>query len=71
LAAWFAPEAIPRGIFAADKALLLEALNPNVHVSALGVDKALGGLGRFSLIRLTREPVSVHTACSKPWNRIP
>jgi hypothetical protein len=28
LAAWFAPEAIPRGIFAADKALLSEALHP-------------------------------------------
>jgi hypothetical protein len=23
------------------------------------------------LIRLTREPVSVHTACSKPWELLP
>lgn len=60
LAAWFAPEAIPRGIFAVDKALLSEALNPEVHVSDLGIDEALGELDRFSLIRLTRETVSVH-----------
>lgn len=60
LGAWFAPEAIPRGIFAADKDLLSEALDGNAPVSELAVERAVGELDRFSLIRLSPETVSVH-----------
>jgi tetratricopeptide (TPR) repeat protein len=60
LAAWFAPDAMPRGIFSADKKVLSEALAEQVAVTDLAIDKALGELDRFSLIRLTSETVSVH-----------
>jgi tetratricopeptide (TPR) repeat protein len=60
LAAWFAPDAMPRGIFSADKKVLSEALAEQVAVTDLAIDKALGELDRFSLIRLTSEMVSVH-----------
>ena len=60
IAAWFAADTIPRGVFTADKPLLSETLGGNADVSDLSIDKALGELDRFSLIRLTSETVSVH-----------
>jgi hypothetical protein len=60
LAAWFAPEAVPRGIFRAGEALLAEALGNNATVSAFAIDTALGELARFSLIRLSDKTISVH-----------
>jgi tetratricopeptide (TPR) repeat protein len=60
VAAWFAPDAIPRAIFSADHSAFLEALGEQVNVSDLAIDKALGELDRFSLVRLTVETVSVH-----------
>jgi hypothetical protein len=61
LAAWLAPDDIPRSIFRADRYILFEALfGKNVTISDLTVEKALSELGRFSLIRLTFETVSVH-----------
>jgi tetratricopeptide (TPR) repeat protein len=58
LAAWFAPDLIPRGIFSAKKGVVSEALGE--EVSDLAIDRALGELDRFSLVRLTSETVSVH-----------
>ena len=49
---------IPRGIFSAKKGILSEALGE--EVSDLAIDRALGELDRFSLVRLTSETVSVH-----------
>jgi hypothetical protein len=60
LAAWLAPEAIPRGIFKANNALLAEAVGGNADVSNFAIDLALAELGGFSLIRLTSETVSAH-----------
>ena len=60
LAAWFAPEAIPRGIFAADKALVSGELGGNAQISNFAIEKALGELERFSMIRLVAKNVSVH-----------
>ena len=60
IAAWFASHAIPRGIFSADKEILSEALGQQITVPDLAIEVALGGLGCFSLIRLTTETVSVH-----------
>jgi len=57
---WFATDAIPRGVFAADREVLSEALGDQATVSDLAIDKALGELNRFSLIRLANETVSVH-----------
>ena len=38
----------------------MEGLTEPVTVTDLAINKALGELDRFSLIRLTRETVSVH-----------
>jgi hypothetical protein len=57
---WFATDAIPRGVFAADREVLSEALGEQATVSDLAIDKALGELNRFSLVRLANETVSVH-----------
>ena len=61
LAAWFAADAIPRSVFSADRNVLAEALGEEVTVSDLAIEKALGELDRFSLVRLTSETVSVHS----------
>jgi tetratricopeptide (TPR) repeat protein len=60
MAAWFGPDAIPRGIFSADKEVLSGDLTQQATVSNFAIEKALGELNRFSLIRLTSETVSVH-----------
>jgi hypothetical protein len=60
LAAWLAPEAIPRGLFAAEEALLSEIPGGSVDVSGLSIDLALAELDGFSLVRLTNKTVSVH-----------
>jgi tetratricopeptide (TPR) repeat protein len=60
LAAWLAPEAIPRGLFTAEEALLSEMLGVSVDVSRLSIDLALAELDGFSLVRLTSKTVSVH-----------
>jgi hypothetical protein len=60
LAAWFAPEDIPRSIFKAERAPLAEALADGAAVSALAIDMALGQLERFSLIRLDTGNFSMH-----------
>jgi len=60
IAAWFAPDAIPRSVFSADRNVLAEALGEEETVSDLAFEKALGELDRFSLIHLTAETVSVH-----------
>jgi hypothetical protein len=58
---WFAIDAIPRSAFAADREVLSEALGAaRATVSDLAIDKALGELNRFSLIRLGNETFSVH-----------
>jgi hypothetical protein len=57
---WFAIDAIPRGVFAADREVLSEALGEQATVSNLTIDLALGELNRFSLIRLGNETFSVH-----------
>jgi hypothetical protein len=57
---WFATDAIPRDVFAADREVLSEALGEQAIVSDLAIDKALGELNRFSLVRLGNETVSVH-----------
>jgi hypothetical protein len=59
-AAWLATDIIPRGVFGADLRVYSEALGKNVTVSDFTIDKALGELARFSLIRLTGEAISVH-----------
>jgi tetratricopeptide (TPR) repeat protein len=60
IAAWFAPDLIPRGIFLANGGVLSEALGQESVISHLAIDKALGELDRYSLIRLTTETASVH-----------
>jgi hypothetical protein len=60
IAAWFAPDAIPRSVFSADHNVLAEALGEKVTVSNLAIEKALGELDKFSFIRLTAETVSMH-----------
>jgi tetratricopeptide (TPR) repeat protein len=60
LAAWFAPDGIPRGIFLADPTVFSESLGKSVDASELAIEEALGELGRFSLIHLSPETVSVH-----------
>jgi tetratricopeptide (TPR) repeat protein len=60
LAAWFAPNGIPRGIFLANPTIFLEALGESIDASDLAIEEALSELARFSLIRLTSETVSVH-----------
>jgi hypothetical protein len=60
IAAWFAPDAIPCEIFSADKEVLSEVLSEQAIVSNLAIEKALGELDRFSLIRLAEKTVSVH-----------
>jgi hypothetical protein len=57
---WFAIDAIPRGVFAADREVLSEALGTRATIPDLEIDKALGELNRFSLIRLGNETFSVH-----------
>ena len=59
-AAWFGPDAIPRGIFSADPTILSEGLGESIEDLELAIEEALGELARFSLIRLTPEVVSVH-----------
>jgi tetratricopeptide (TPR) repeat protein len=59
-AAWFGPDAMPRGIFLADPTILLEGLGESVEDLDLAIEEALGELSRFSLIRLTPKTVSVH-----------
>ena len=60
LAAWFAPDGIPRGIFSTDPTILSEGLSESIEDLDLAIEEALGELARFSLIRLTPETVSVH-----------
>ena len=60
IAAWFAPDAIPRSVFSAERNILAEALDEEVTVSDLAIEKALSELDRFSLVRLTSETVSIH-----------
>jgi tetratricopeptide (TPR) repeat protein len=60
IAAWFAPDAIPREIFSANKEVLLEVLTKETTISDLAIEKALVELDRFSLVRLTSKTVSVH-----------
>ena len=60
IAAWFAPDAIPCGIFSADQGVLSEMLAEKVTVSDLAIEKALGELDNFSLIRLIGETGSMH-----------
>jgi tetratricopeptide (TPR) repeat protein len=60
IAAWFAPDAMPRGIFSADPTILSEGLGEGVEDLDLAIEEALAELGGFSLIRLTSETVSVH-----------
>jgi tetratricopeptide (TPR) repeat protein len=60
IAAWLAPDAIPRDVFSANKDVFSEALGERAELSDIAIDKALGELDRFSLIRLTTETVSVH-----------
>ena len=60
IAAWLAPDNIPLGIFSADKSVFPEAAHERVELSALAVEKGLGELARFSLIRLTSETLSIH-----------
>jgi SEFIR domain/NB-ARC domain len=57
---WFAIDAIPRSVFAADREVLSGALGEQASVSDLAIDRALGELNRFSLIRLGNETFSVH-----------
>ena len=59
-AAWFAPEAIPRGLFSAEISVLLEVLEKGTDYSEFAIGKALAELDRWSLIRLTLKTVSVH-----------
>jgi tetratricopeptide (TPR) repeat protein len=59
LAAWYAPDLIPRGVFSADHNVV-EEVGEEVTVSDLAIEKALGELDRFSLVHLTSETVSVH-----------
>jgi tetratricopeptide (TPR) repeat protein len=59
-AAWFGPDAMPRGIFSADPTILSEGLGESIEDLDLAIEEALGELARFSLIRLTPETVSVH-----------
>ena len=59
-AAWFGPDAMPRGIFSADPTIFLEGLGESIKDLDLAIEEALGELARFSLIRLTTETVSVH-----------
>jgi hypothetical protein len=59
LAACFGPDAIPRGIFSADPAILSEGLGESIE-DLDAIEEALGELASFSLIRLTPETVSVH-----------
>ena len=60
ITAWFAADVIPREILSADIRVFSEALGENVRISEVAIDRALGELDRFSLIRLTNETVSVH-----------
>jgi hypothetical protein len=60
LAAWFGPDAMPRGIFSADPTILVEGLGESIEDLDLAIEEALGELARFSLKRLTDETVSVH-----------
>jgi hypothetical protein len=60
LAACFAPNAVPRGVFSADPTILSEGLGESIEDLDLAIEEALAELGRFSLIRLTPETVSVH-----------
>jgi Tetratricopeptide repeat len=60
MAAWFAPDAIPRSVFSAERNILAEVLSERVTVSDLAIEKALGELDKFSFIRLTAETVSMH-----------
>jgi hypothetical protein len=60
IAAWVAPNEVPRGVFRTDHSAFSKALGENVTISDLDVAKALGELARLSLIRLTPETISVH-----------
>jgi len=60
VAAWVAPDDIPRGVFSTDPSVFAEALDADRKFSALSIEEALGELSRFSLIRLKTETVSVH-----------
>ena len=53
-AAWFGPDAIPRGIFSAGPTILSESLGESIEDLDLAIEEALGELARFSLIRLSR-----------------
>jgi hypothetical protein len=56
---WFSIDAIPRSVFTVDREVLSEALNARASGPDLAIDKALGELNRFSLIRLGNETFSV------------
>jgi hypothetical protein len=61
IAAWWpATDAMPRGVFAAGRNVLSEALGGHVELSDIAIARALGELDRFSLVRLASETVSVH-----------
>ena len=60
IAAWFAPEEIPRGVFSANQNVLQEAAGAGVIVSLLALDLALGELRGFSLIRLEEKTIWLH-----------
>jgi tetratricopeptide (TPR) repeat protein len=60
IAAWFAPDTIPRRIFSVNKEVLSEASREQATPSEIAIENALRELGRFSLIRLTEKTVSVH-----------
>ena len=64
-AAWFGPDAIPRGIFSADPAILSEGLGESIEDLDLAIEEALGELARFSLVRLTRNRFGASSAPSR------
>jgi tetratricopeptide (TPR) repeat protein len=58
IAAWFAPDEIPRSIFSTEQPVLRQAAGGNV--STFDLDLAFGQLRRFSLIRLAENTFSIH-----------
>jgi tetratricopeptide (TPR) repeat protein len=60
IAAWYARGTIPRDVFLADQRVFSEALDESFNVSPITIERVLGELDRFSLVRLTSETVSVH-----------
>ena len=68
VAAWLAPEPVPRALFAADPAVILEAADgvgeaePDSEAlpAGLQIQVALGALGKFSLAEVDGDICSVH-----------